>query len=137
MDVMDRSVDVQVSGPALDEELNELHALAFGHGKATVPWNDRLTRHSLTWVTARLDSRLCGFVNVIGDGGAHAILLDTCVAAGLQGRGIGRAIVRAAAQEARRLGCQWLHADYEPGLVSFYEDACGMRSTAAGLLLLQ
>ncbi|WP_029136781.1 GNAT family N-acetyltransferase [Nakamurella lactea] len=133
---MDPSVDVRVRGQVSDEELNVLHTLAFGHGPTTVPWNDRLTRHSLTWVTARLDSRLCGFVNIIGDGGAHAVLLDACVAPDLQGRGIGRVVVRAAAQEAKRLGCQWLHADYEPGLVSFYEDACGMRSTAAGLLQL-
>ncbi len=134
--VMD-SVDVQVSGALLDEELNELHAAAFEHGLATMPWTDRLKRHSLTWVTARCESRLCGFVNVIGDGGAHAILLDTCVAPELQGHGIGRAVVRAAAYEAQRLGCHWLHADYEPELVTFYERACGMRSTAAGLLQLR
>ena len=70
-----------------------------------------------------------GSCNVIGDGGAHAILLDTCVAPDVQGRGTGRALVAAAAAEARRAGCQWLHADYEPHLVDFYERACG-RGTA-------
>ncbi|GEL98974.1 hypothetical protein [Cellulomonas terrae] len=29
-----------------------------------------------------------------------------------------------------------LHADYEPGLVDFYEGACGLRHTEAGLLRL-
>lgn len=134
---MDYSVEVQVSGALLDEELNKLHAAAFEHGLVTIPWTDRLKTHSLTWVTARLESKLCGFVNVVGDGGAHAILLDTCVAPKLQGHGIGRAIVRAAVNEAQRLGCHWVHADYEPELVTFYEGACGMRSTAAGLLQLR
>jgi hypothetical protein len=29
---------------------------------------------------------------------------------------------------------QWLHADFEPHLRSFYFDACGFRPAAAGLI---
>ena len=119
-----------------DQELNELHAAAFGHEIAAVPWMERLKRHSLFWVTARRQGALIGFVNVIGDGGAHAVLLDTCVHPHAQGEGIGRALVRSAADEAERLGCQWLHADYEPDLVDFYERVSGLRHTEAGLLRL-
>ncbi len=56
-------------------------------------WSERLARHSLTWVTAA-DSAgsLVGFVNVIGDGGRHAVLLDTIVEPEYQGHGIGRAL---------------------------------------------
>ena len=123
-------------GELTDPELDALHAAAFGHPVTETPWRQRLADHSLTWVTARLDGRLVGFVNVIGDGGVHAILLDTCVAPDVQGRGVGRALVAAAADEARRAGCQWLHADYEPHLVGFYEGACGLRHSEAGLLRL-
>jgi hypothetical protein len=35
--------------------------------------------------------------------------------------------------EAFRAGCDWVHVDYEPEYVSFYENACGFRPTAAGL----
>ena len=133
---MDVDVELQVRGELTDAELNSLHGAAFGHDVEQVPWRDRLRRHSTTWITARHGGRLVGFVNVVGDGGAHAILLDTCVAPDLHGRGIGRALVAAATDEARRAGCQWLHADYEPGLVGFYEGACGMTHSEAGLIRL-
>ena len=133
---MEPAIELQVRGELTDDELEALHAAAFDHPVTDTPWRQRLADHSLTWVAARLDGRLVGFVNVIGDGGVHAILLDTCVAPDLQGRGVGRALVGAAAAEARRAGCQWLHADYEPHLVDFYQRACGLRHSEAGLLRL-
>lgn len=127
-------VAISIRGPLSDEEINALHALAFGHPATSVPWRDRLEKHSLFWVTARQHGSLVGFVNIIGDGGAHAVLLDTCVHPRAQRQGIGAALVRAAAEEARRLGCQWLHADYESRLVPFYEGVCRMQHTEASLL---
>jgi GNAT superfamily N-acetyltransferase len=129
-------VELHARGELTDSELDALHAAAFGRPVAATPWRQRLADHSLTWITARLDGRLVGFVNVVGDGGVHAILLDTCVAPDVQGRGVGRALVGAAADEARQAGCHWLHADYEPRLVGFYEDGCGLRHSEAGLLRL-
>lgn len=126
--------ELSITAPVTDHEVNELHAVAFGHNVAEVPWSERLERHSLFWVTARWRRSLVGFLNVIGDGGAHAVLLDTCVHPETRGQGIGRALVRSATDEAERRGCRWLHADYEPGLVEFYEGACGMQRTKAGLL---
>jgi GNAT superfamily N-acetyltransferase len=133
---MDTTVELHVRGELTDLELETLHAAAFDHPLTRTPWRRRLADHSLTWITARLDGRLVGFVNVVGDGGAHAILLDTCVAPDLHGRGIGRAVVEAAAEEVRASGCGWLHADYEPHLVAFYEGACGLRHSEAGVLRL-
>ncbi|MGD8149618.1 GNAT family N-acetyltransferase [Ornithinimicrobium sp. Y1694] len=127
-------VHVAVEGPVDDAELDAVHASASGSGPAGVPWNRRLRHHSLFWVTARSGDKLVGFVNVIGDGGAHAVLLDTCVSPDRQGEGIGRELVRVAAQEARHRGSRWLHADYLSEHASFYEDACGLRPTRAGLL---
>ena len=125
-----------VKAPVSNHELNELHAAAFGHELVAVPWVERLTRHSLFWVTARWQGSLIGFVNVIGDGGAHAVLLDICVHPHAQGEGIGQALVRSAADEAERLGCRWRHADYEPDIVDFYERMSGLSHTEAGLLRL-
>ena len=129
-------IELHARGELTDAELDALHAAAFDHPVTPTPWRQRLADRSLTWVTARLDGRLVGFVNVIGDGGVHAILLDTCVAPDVHRRGVGRALVEAAADEARRAGCHWLHADYEPHLVDFYERACGLRHSEAGLLRL-
>lgn len=144
-------------GAVGDAELDRVHSQAFGGGSwngdavggdavrgdavggdahEPVPWNARLERWSLTWITGRRRGELVAFVNVLGDGGAHAILMDTLVAPGLQRRGVGSRLVEAAAVEARRLGCEWLHADYEPHVAIFYETACRMQPTRAGLLRL-
>lgn len=125
-----------VSPPIDDDELDALHAAAFGGAPVGAPWRARMDRHSLFWVTAHRGEALVGFVNVVGDGGAHAILLDTCVDPSLQGHGIGARLVAHAADEARHRGCHWLHADYEPHLKAFYEGRCGLRPTTAGLLRL-
>nr|WP_269813397.1 GNAT family N-acetyltransferase [Ornithinimicrobium sediminis] len=117
--------------------MTTLHERAFrasGHG--FVPWSKRLKRHSICWVTAHRGDQLVGFVNVIGDGGAHAVLLDTVVLPSVQRQGIGTALVTRAVDEARSLGCQYLHVDYEPEAADFYERVCGFQPTAAGLIRL-
>ncbi len=132
-----KTTTFRVDGPVDDEELTTLHERAFrasGHG--FVPWSKRLQRHSICWVTAHRGAELVGFVNLIGDGGAHAVLLDTVVLPSLQRQGIGTALVRRAIEEARSLGCQYLHVDYEPEAADFYERVCGFQPTAAGLILL-
>jgi predicted N-acetyltransferase YhbS len=55
------------------------------------------------------------------------------VAPDLQRLGIGRDLVRTVTDEAFRAGCDWVHVDYEPEYVTFYERACGFRPTSAGL----
>jgi len=99
-------------------------------------YHRRFEKHSLEWVTARQDATLVGFVNVVGDGGRHAFLLDTAVRPGLQGGGIGRALVSRARAECRRAGAEWLHVDFEPELSRFYLRRGAFRSTSARLLQL-
>ncbi|MGY1608482.1 GNAT family N-acetyltransferase [Geodermatophilus sp. SYSU D00700] len=131
------SVDLRVRYPVDDHVLSRLHALAFGvTATPTGSWAQRLARHSLTWVGAFVGEQLVGFVNVCWDGGAHAFLVDTVVHPDYRRRGIGKALVRAAAAEAARAGCTWLHVDFEGQMGSFYRDACGFRSTDAALLPL-
>lgn len=120
-----------VDGAALDA----LHAEGFGGPLTVVDRVGRLRRHSLGWVCAREAGRLVGFVNVAWDGGAHAFLLDTVVARGCRGRGVGTAIVARATEGARAAGCEWLHVDYEDHLRPFY-DGRGFRPTGAGLIAL-
>ena len=128
----------RVRGPVDDEALSALHLDAFDStAVAVTPWQSRLDRWSLTWLTAyAAEGQLVGFVNVVGDGGLHAFLLDTVVDPRHRHRGIGAELVRRAAAAARAAGCTWLHVDYEPPLARFYLDTCGFRPTAAGLLRL-
>lgn len=126
---------IEVRFPVDDEELSHLHAEAFGHAPALVPWSERLERHSRSWVGAFDEGRLVGFVHAVWDGGAHAFLLDTAVAPGHQRHGIGTRVVTALVDDLRELGVEWLHVDHEPRLEGFY-GACGFRRTRAGLLRL-
>ncbi len=134
----DRGVTIEYEwrGDFDNAALNALHADGFGHPVARTDWRERLERHSLGWVCARESGSLVGFVNVVWDGGVHAFILDTVVAQHRQGRGVGRALVAAAAHEARAAKCEWLHVDFEEHLRPFYFDACGFKETAAGLIAL-
>jgi ribosomal protein S18 acetylase RimI-like enzyme len=90
---------------------------------------------SLCWVSAHVGERLVGFVNVAWDGGRHAFLLDPVVHPEFRRRGVGLALVRCAVEEARALGAEWLHVDYEARHADFYR-RCGFRPTHAGLIAL-
>jgi GNAT superfamily N-acetyltransferase len=116
--------------------LDALHAAGFGYSPQRIDWRSRLDRRSVGWVCAHRDGQLVGFVNIAGDGGTHAFLVDTVVDEQVRGQGVGTALVAAAVAGARASGCQWLHVDYEPHLTRFYEEACGFRPTAAGLIAL-
>nr|WP_240895678.1 GNAT family N-acetyltransferase [Kineococcus siccus] len=114
-----------------------MHAEGFDHPVRAEDVVARLQRHSLGWVCATgEEAELLGFVNVAWDGGTHAFLLDTLVAAAHRRRGIGRDLVRTAADHARDAGCAWLHVDFEAPLRDFYVRSCGFSPTSAGLVAL-
>jgi N-acetylglutamate synthase-like GNAT family acetyltransferase len=58
------------------------------------------------------------------------------VAAKARMQGIGTQLVAIATAEARAAGCEWLHADFDDHLRTFYFDACGFTPTNAGLIAL-
>ncbi|OHV27915.1 MULTISPECIES: GNAT family N-acetyltransferase [Pseudofrankia] len=125
---------VLVVRPALtDAELDALFGASWPN-RRPASFVPVLTR-SLTWIAARRAGHLVGFVNVVGDGGVHAFILDTTVHPDQRRQGLGIRLVRAAADEAKANGAKWLHVDYEPHLETFYE-RCGFRHTPAGLLRL-
>ncbi|MBF4632755.1 GNAT family N-acetyltransferase [Clavibacter michiganensis subsp. phaseoli] len=124
-------------GSFTNQEVNVLHAEAFGHRLFEDDWNDQLGRLSLGWVTARDDQGLVGFVNIIWDGLVHAFVEDTAVALRARRRGIGACLIDTARQHAAAAGCEWLHVDFEDHLRDFYLNACGFTSTNAGLIQLR
>ncbi|HEU4673611.1 MAG TPA: GNAT family N-acetyltransferase [Candidatus Limnocylindrales bacterium] len=127
------AVDYQWRGPFDNAELNRLHAEGFGHALLDDDWRAQVEQHSLGWVCAREEGALVGFVNLAWDGGVHAFVLDTLVATSARRRGIGTRLVELAVDGAGAAGCEWVHVDFDPDLAAFYFDACGFRSTPAGL----
>lgn len=130
------ATDYRWRGAFDNAEVNELHADAFGHRVLDDDWLAQVSRHSLGWVCARDGEDLVGFVNVAWDGGVHAFVLDTIVAARAGRQGIGTRLVAAAVDGARAAGCEWLHVDFEDHLRAFYFDACGFVPTDAGVIKL-
>jgi GNAT superfamily N-acetyltransferase len=125
------SVDLRISEPVSDAALNSLFASAWaGHTERSF---QSVLSKSLFYVCAYENGRLVGFVNVATDGGQHAFILDTSVHREKRRNGVGKALVRKAIEEASRVGVTWLHVDYEPELLGFYE-ACGFRPSGAAVL---
>lgn len=122
-----------VDPPIGESTLRELFSDALG-APANADYA-RVLAHSLLYVAAFVEDRLVGFANVATDGGVHAFLLDPTVDPAFRRQGIGTELVRLAAREAGKRGCEWLHVDYEPHLISFYS-AAGFRSTTAGVMRL-
>lgn len=116
-----------------DEEMNALHAAAFGVQLRPIEWIGPLQRWSLGWATARLDGHLAGFTNVLTDGGAHAWLQDVIVHPDHQRGGIGRALVEEACSRAGEAGCEWVHVDFDDDVAGFYYEALGFQPTSAGI----
>ncbi len=132
---MAQSIEYRWRGPISDAEMVRL--VRSHGGTAVAGWWDQIRPHSLGWVSARFaDDTLVGFVNVAWDGGDHAFLIDTKVPSGHQHQGIATEVVGRAAQHAKATGCEWLHVDFRDDLAPFYFDACGFRSTEAGLIHL-
>ena len=118
--------------PTLDDaDFDALWRSAWGSPAGA--YIQQILPRSLGYLGAFDGQRLVGFVNLAWDGGVHAFVLDTCVHADFQRRGIASDLVRQAAQVAKSRGAQWLHVDFEPQLESFYR-GCGFRPTGAGLI---
>jgi GNAT superfamily N-acetyltransferase len=133
------TVEMAWRGTFTNDEVNALHAEAFEtrlYDATEWNWEHLVQAHSLGWVTARSAGALVGFVNVLWDGLVHAWIQDEMVAAAARRGGVGRELVRHAADGARAAGCEWLHVDFEDHLRGFYFDACGFTPTNAGLLRL-
>jgi GNAT superfamily N-acetyltransferase len=130
-------VDYEWRARFANDDVNALHAEAFGHRVLDDDWWTQVNDHSLGWVCAYDGGALVGFVNVAWDGGVHAFVLDTAVAAAARRHGIGARLVAVAVEHARAAGCEWLHVDFEDHLRGFHFDACGFAPTNAGLIALR
>ena len=135
----DSATDHRWRGSFTNDEVNELHAEAFGtrvFEASEWNWEELTARHSLGWVTARINGHLVGFINVLWDGLVHAWIQDVMVASNARHRTVGLGLVQTARDRAKDAGCEWLHVDFDDDLKTFYVDACGFTPSNAGLMNL-
>ncbi|MEY4530345.1 MAG: hypothetical protein RLZZ156_1066 [Deinococcota bacterium] len=111
--------------------LNELFSSAWGK-PSNVDFQAELEA-AMCYVCAFDDTKLIGFVKLIGDAGVHAFLLDPSVHKNYKRRGIGQELVARAVAVAKERGCEWVHVDFEDHLEPFYQK-CGFKPTKAGLI---
>jgi len=128
------ALEYELKPPLDNEALNALYAVAWPNHTS---FNfETVFSRAVAYVMAFDDGRLVGSVYVAWDGAQHAFLLEPTVHPAWRHRGIGRELVRRAADAAKDAGCEVLHVDYEASLAPFYE-ACGFKHTEAGLIRLR
>ena len=128
------ALEYELKPPLDNEALNALYAVAWPNHTS---FNfEPVFRRAVAYVMAFDAGRVVGSVYVAWDGAQHAFLLEPTVHPAWRHRGIGRELVRRAADAAKDAGCEVLHVDYEASLAPFYE-ACGFKHTEAGLIRLR
>ena len=127
-------LDYRLKPPLDNEALNALYAVSWPNH--THFEFEPVFSRAVAYLLAYDQERLVGSVYVAWDGAQHAFLLEPTVHPEYRHRGIGRELVRQAADAARDAGCEVLHVDYKEALTPFYE-ACGFQPTAAGLIRLR
>ncbi len=128
-------ISYHINPPVDNALLDELYFVAWPHHQRGYDFAAELA-HNLLWVYGYADTRLIGFVRLAWDGGIHGFLLEPTVHPDFRRQGIGVQLVKTIVDAARERGIEWVHVDYEPHLIGFYEQ-CGFRSTHAGLLNLR
>ncbi len=124
-----------VSPQVSNQALNELFVSAWD-GYAHTDF-EPLLKHALFYICAfdkNSNNKLVGFVKLIGDGGIHGFLLDTCVHADYKKQGIGSELVKQCIETAKRYNLTWIHVDYETHLDGFYA-ACGFQEETKARLV--
>ena len=96
--------------------------------RAAVGWNRdgryaAILRGSYTHYNVRAGGRLVGFLNVISDGVADALLVDLVIHPAHQRRGLGTRLVRRAVRDLSHDGIQCIQVTFTPAFARFYRGA--------------
>jgi GNAT superfamily N-acetyltransferase len=118
---MKNRIKITRNGKVSDTEINNLRKMVkWSFDKGTY---NRVLPKSYAYFTARAKGNLIGFVNIISDGVADALLVDLMVHPDLQGKGLGLALVRQAARFVRLKKIQALQVTFDTKLSGFYRKA--------------
>ena len=85
------------------------------------------------YYTVRLEERLIGYLGVVSDGVADAMLVDIVIHRDYQKQGFGRKLVKRAIRDLRDDGIRGIQLTFPPKLQEFYKKV-GFKITYGGLL---
>lgn len=126
---MEYTIDINL--PLRDDEVPAL--------RKSVGWEARQQDYPLVfqrcnfWASARdEDGKLIAFGYICGMGLEHGYLEDVMVHPAHQGKGLGKMLVRALLEEARRSGLSIITVTYAPESTEFYL-RCGFTACPGGL----
>jgi GNAT superfamily N-acetyltransferase len=115
-------------------ELSDLRA-SVGYARHDADYPRAFEAYS-TMVTARdAGGRLVGWCALVSDGVRHSFFVDVIVRGDAHRRGIGRALVARAIEDARQQGISLVHADFTPENRAFYV-ACDFEVGLGAILRL-
>lgn len=124
------AVAIAIDAPAAPAEIAALcRAVGWDTSAAVIA-------RKVHWATASgrdAAGALVAWCGLLSDGAEHAILLDVMVHPAWQGRGVGKALIRAAVAHCRARGIPIVHVDFLPGVQGFYA-ACGFAIGLGGIL---
>ncbi len=92
-----------------------------------------LAAHAAHYTVRDGDGLLVGYVSVLSDGIADALLLDLIVRPECHHKGIGTRLVRRAIGDMKEAGIQCVHVTFEDHLQPFYAQ-CGLGIIKAGIV---
>lgn len=113
---------VERGGRVTPQEIADLReAVGWDRAEAT---QQRVLDGSYCYYVVRDGKSLAGFLNVVSDGVADALLVNVVIHPRSQGNGLGRALVRRAVDDVTAAGIQCIQVTFLPELEGFYRK-CG------------
>ena len=116
-------------------EPNEIEDLreAVGWDRSKGIYEQVLQRHYAYYTARSANGKLIGYVSVLSDGVADALLLDLMVHPKHQGTGLGKQLVRRAVIDMKQAGIQCIQVTFQNHLEPFYAK-CGFHIFKGGII---
>lgn len=114
------------------KEIEDLRE-AVGWDRSEGIYEHVLQRHYAYYTARSANGKLIGYVSVLSDGVADALLLDLMVHPKHQGTGLGKQLVRRAVIDIKQAGIQCVQVTFQDQLEPFYAK-CGFHIFKGGII---
>jgi len=128
---LNNAVEIERNGVVQPEEIADVRE-SVGWDRLEGTYQETLSR-LYSYYTVRTDGRLVGYLGVVSDGIADAMLVDVVIHREYQGKGIGKRLLIQALRELRDDGIRGVQLTFASELEDFYRSV-GFRILSGGLI---